>query len=270
MTDQGSEILKKAFGQESNPLTELQRQTARKACAFALVAFSNQWEGDWLNGWLKERNVELTQEQLDFAKNLREVFPEPEEVLPKTEFDSAYNGYRSLSSTPVGEIIPAFLKDENQTFENPDYQIATDLMKADPTGLAYLQHLLSNLEEKAIISSIEVKGKEEAVRTKIAGILAEANKVPDEPKLQKPLDDQDIQDSILNAFMATFGGDETQRQEFIKHARQSLREEIPMELDKHGQLLPSEALRVLGARLAFERWQTGVNVYLNRWGTQVR
>lgn len=268
MTDSGSEILRQAFGQEHTPLTEQQRQTARNACAFALVAFSRQWDGEWLSDWLKQRNVDLTPEQLEFAKNLREVFPEPDEVLPKTEFNSAYLGYSYLSSTPIGEIIPGLLGDENQTFVGPDYEIAPDLMKEDPTGLAYLQRLLSNLEEKATISGEQLKDKEDEVRSKIAGILAAAKEVPDEPKPQKPLDDQDIQDTILNIFMSTFGGNKTQRQEFIEKSREALRQEAPMELDEHGQVLPSDTLEVLGARLAFERWQTGVNAYMKRWGTQ--
>lgn len=267
MTDQGSEILKQVLEEEHTPLPEQQKEFARKACAFALVAFSSQWEGDWLNNWFKERNVELTQEQLDFANSLREVFPEPDEVLPKTEFDSAYSGYYYLSSTPIGELIPALLEDENKTFgPNPDYEIATELLKDDPTGVVYLQRLLSNLEEKATIRNIELRGKESEVRAKIVGILAAAKEVPDEPKPQKHLDDQTVHDAVLDAFMATFGGNKTQRQEFIENAREKLREETPMEFGENGRVLPSDTLKVLGARLAFDRWQTAVNVYMNRWG----
>lgn len=271
MSDKGSELLKQALGEEQTPLSEQQRETARKACAFAMVAFSSQWEGEWLNEWLEKRNVPLTQEQLGFAKSLRDVFPEPDEVLPKTEFDSAYSGYYHLSSTPIGELIPTLLGDENKTFgPNPDYEIATELFKEDPTGIAYLQRLLSNIEEKATISSIELKGKEDDVRTKIAAILAAAKDVPDEPKPQKPLDDRTVNDAVLDAFMATFGGNRTQREEFIENARVALREETPMEIGENGKLLPTDSLKVLGARLAFDRWQTGVNAYMNRWGNQTQ
>lgn len=263
--DQGSEILKRAFSQERPPLTESQRQTARKACAFALVAFSSQWEGEWLIDWLKQRNVELTPKQIAFATNLRQVFPEPDEVLPVTEFNSAEIGYYNLAATPIGEIIPSLLKHPDKAHFG-EYEMATNLMKEDPTGIAYLQRLLSDMEEKATVNGIGLK--EDEVRAKIAGILAAAQDVPDEPKPQKPLDDWDVSDSVLNAFMSTFGGNKTQRQEFIEKSREALKQEAPMELDEKGQLLPSNVLEVMGARLAFDRWQTGVNAYLNRWGNQ--
>ncbi|MBI2315383.1 hypothetical protein HYU93_05015 [Candidatus Daviesbacteria bacterium] len=268
MTDQGSEILKQAFGSEHAPLTEEQRQTARQACAFALVAFSSQWEGEWLNDWLQQRNVALTPEQINFARNLREVFPEASEVLPESEFDSAYNGYRSLASTPIGEIIPGLLRDANKTHPNTPYEIATDLMREDPTGVSYLQRLLADLEEKSTINSSALWGRENEVRARIIDILKKAEEVPNEPKPQKPLDDQDTSDTILYAFMATFGGNKTQRDEFVEKSRDALREEAPLEFNKEGKLLSTDALFATGARLAFERWQTAVNVYMNRWGTQ--
>lgn len=117
---------------------------------------------------------------------------------------------------------------------------------------------------------MELQGREEDVRLKIVAIIAAAKDVPDEPRPQKPLDDRTISDSVIDAFMASFGGNKTQRQEFIESARDALRKETPMEIGEGGKLLPSDSLKVLGARLAFERWQTGVNAYMNRWGDQAQ
>ncbi|MBI1918977.1 hypothetical protein HYS29_00095 [Candidatus Microgenomates bacterium] len=259
--DPGSEILKRAFGEKSAPFTEQQRQTAKRAAMFAVLTFNPDIA-------LGERI--LTPEQIAFAKNFREVYPKPNDVLPKSEFNSAYAGYSRLVSTPMFELIPALIEDENTTFGGSrDFQVAPEKFRDDPTGVSYIKYMLQEIEEEASIGQVELEGKGDEVRTKIAAILYASRDIPDKPPEPKPLDDRTVADDILAALMKALGGNQTQREAFLSRARSVLHNEIPMEIGEDGEILSSAALRVLGARLAFEQYQLAVNIYMNRWGNNI-
>lgn len=258
MDDKSAEILKQALGDEQVSLTEDQRATAKKAAIFAVTTFSTSTRiGQGI----------LTEEQFDFAKNLQEVFPKPREVLPKSEFESAYSGYSGLVSTPMFELIPGLVKNENATFGGfHHFEVAPEKFREDPTGVSYIRYLLQEAEENSTISQMDLKGKEDEVKSKIAAILYASRDIPDEPPQPKPLDDRDVTDDIISALMSAFGANRNQRDNFINKARNALHNEIPMEIGEDGKILPSAALHVLGARLAFEQYQAAVKIFMNRWG----
>lgn len=263
MNDRAAEILGQVFQTEQTPLTEQQRQTARRACGFALVAFSNRWNDEKL----RQAGVELSQEQLAFAGNLREVFPQPQQVLPKSEFGSAYQGYMSMVAYPIHQAIPTFLANEHTNFENWSDADDVRLLTVDPTGVSFLRRLLGKKEEESALSVIELQGKEREVLDGIVRILMEAQEIPDQPKPHTPPDDQNTQEVIDSIIDSAFGGNKSQREQFIKKSRRELRKRLPMELDQGKNPVPTKVLEVMGARLAFERWQTAVNIYLKRWGS---
>lgn len=265
MPDEIKDLLEKSFGEKS-PLTETQRNTRRNAAAFALITFEESFAEEKRLG---EMHVNLTLEQIRFAKSFAEVFPKPEDVLLKSEFDSARAGYSELVATPMFEIIPALLANENREFSS-DYEIAAELFREDPSGVSYIQHLLNNAEDKATENkNMNLKEKEDEVRAKIAATLAAARDVSDKLPKEKPLDDQSMQDSIVLAILKAFGAQQNPRDAFITKKRHELHGEIPLEIMEGGKMLPTDALKVVGARLAFEHYQTAVNVYLNRWGNKI-
>lgn len=257
-------ILKRSFGEDS-PLTEAQKQGRRNAAAFALITFNDSFGTQQR---LDEMHVALTPDQIAFARSFADVFPKPQDVLPKSEFDSAQAGYSSLVSTPMLEIIPGLLADENHKFGG-DYEIATNFFQEDPSGTSYIQTLLTTAEDKATQNkNIDLKGKEDEVRAKIGAILAAARDVSVDIPQEKPLDDQSIQDSLIMAILRAFATQQNPRDAFITKNRYRLHEETPLEIMQDGKMYPTDALKVVGARLAFEHYQTAVNVYLNRWGNK--
>lgn len=264
MTDAGKDILERSFGEKA-PLTEMQRQSRRNAAAFALITFNNSFADSHK---LERMNVVLTPDQINFAKRFAEVFPKPKDVLPISEFNSAQKGYSSLVSTPMFEIIPGLLENENQKFGGA-YEIATELFKEDPSGISYVQSLLNKAEDKATENkNIDLKDKEEEIITKIAAIIGAAREMSDKPPEEKPLDDQSMHDSLLEVLLKSFDVQQNPRDAFISKKRHELHSDIPLEFMEGGKMLPTDALKVVGARLAFEKYKTAVNTYLNRWGNK--
>lgn len=243
----------------------MQKQSRRNAAAFALVTFNDVFaDGPRLD----RMKVVLTPDQIRFAKNFADVFPNPKDVLPKSEFNSAKKGYSSLVSTPMFEIIPGLLENENQKFGG-DYEIATKLFQEDPSGISYIQSLLNKAEDKATENkNIDLKDKEEEVISKIAATLAAARDISDKLPEEKPLDGQSMHDSLLEVLLKSFDVQQNPRDAFISKKRHELHSDIPLELMEGGKLVPTDALKVVGARLAFEKYQTAVNTYLNRWGNK--
>ena len=270
MNDQGSEILRTALGEEKAPLTEKQVETAKKSAIFAVISFNPDFaSGDWF----KKINPGLTQDQIDFAKRLHEVFPKPRDVLPKTEFNSALQGFSRLVATPMYEIIPSLVENKDEKFGGSENEELVARFRQDPTGVSSIRYLLQEMEEKATISQIELHGKEDEVKTKIAAILTVAKKIPDtqpEPKPENPSEDEAVANMLFNALVKAFGGPQNPRDAFVSTKRAELFGKLPMEFGEDHKILPADTLRVLGARLAFEHYQTAVNVYLNRWGNQTK
>lgn len=271
MTDKGLELLKNALGEENTPFTDQERQARKNAAAFAIGTFSDHFlaEPDRLN----EFGIHLTEEQIAFAKSFADIFPKPEDVLPKSEMNSARAGYSSLVSTPMFEIIPSLLKNPDNTALFGEYKIAVELMQEDPSGLSYIRHLLTEAEEKATISQIDLKDKEDDVKYKILAIVSAAKGLP-ETSPEKALEEIDLNDeeavtnALASALLKAFGGPQNPKEAFVSRKRQELHAELPMEIGPDGKILPTDTLRVLGARLAFEKYQAAVNLYLNRWGNQ--
>lgn len=262
MADEAKDILRKAFG-EPQPLTEAQKQTRRNAAAFAIITFSESF-GDKKR--LDEMHVNLTPEQLRFAKCFTDVFPKPEDVLPKSEFNSAMAGYSNFVGTPMYEIIPALLTNENQNFGG-NFKAAGDLFRQDPSGVSYLQSLLNDIEEKARHGkNTDIKSTEKEARLKIFQAMQKAEGLSDQIPEKKSTKSQSIQESIMLTFLEAFGSKQSPRDAFISESRDQIHKEIPLEFAEDKKMYSSDALIAEGARLAFEKYQTAVSIYLNRWG----
>jgi len=263
MADEAKDILEKSFGKEQ-PLTEPQKQIKRNAAAFAVATFSNTFRKPEN---LKKLNVSLTDEQIRFAENLANVFPKPEDVLPKSEFNSADSGFFHLSSTPIREIIPALLVNENEPFSG-DYETATKLFQEDPSGISYLEHILNQIQDKARHGkNVNLKEKEDEFKRKMVEMLDDSQMYSEEIPPGKPLDDQSMQEIMVKSILKAFSiNKRNPKESFLIKKRQSIHEEIPLEFTEDGKILPTDGLVVTGARLAFEHYQTAVNTYLNRWG----
>jgi len=264
MADEAKDILEKSFGKEQ-PLTEPQKQTRRNAAAFALATFSNIFRRKESLG---KMNVFLTDEQIKFTKNFADVFPKPENVLPESEFNSAKKGYDSLVATPMYEVIPASLSNNIVKFSK-EYGKAKQLLKKDPSGVLYIQSLLLEIEDKARHGkNVNLDLRAIEFKRSLTEMLEESEIYSDKIPPEKPLDDQSPQENLMKALLKAFsGGEKTPRDDFLVKKRHALHEEIPLEIDKQtGKAVATDKLMVMGAKLAFEHYQTAVNTYLNRWG----
>jgi hypothetical protein len=265
MADEARDILEKAFGKEE-PLTEVQKQTGRNAAAFAIATFNDGFRD---KSRLEKINVTLTDEQINFAKNLADVFPKPEDALPESEFNSARIGYSRLVATPMFEVIPASLDNRFPTYDmyGEENKIAKQLLQKDPSGVLYIQNLLTKVEDKERHSKFaNPEGKEAEFRAQITDMLDAAQIFTDEIPEKKPTD-QSIDKIAKIVFESFSGGPKSPRDKFITGERLNIHEEIPLEFCKpDGKVLSTDNLTAMGARLAFEHYQTAVNTYLNRWG----
>ena len=256
MDDKGNEILKRAFG-EDPPLTEEQKQIRRNAAAFAIISF-HQTLGD---EQLRKMRVTLTPNEISLAKSFADNFPGVIQTLPASELNSAQRGFGEI--IVIIEIMTALLEDEDRKITGK-YEIAQQLFKQDPSGLSFAQYLLNQAEDRATQNrNIDLEGKGDEFRAKEAAIMGAAKDVPDE---QDPdFYNQQIEDVSLgkNPFVI-LDSSQTKRKAFIAKNKERLREEIPMEKDAEGKLVPSDKLKLAGARLAFGHYKTAVEEYY-RW-----
>jgi hypothetical protein len=268
MADEARNILERAFGQEK-PLTEQERSIRRNAAAFALATFNDNFRD---KSRLQRLNVTLTDEQINFAKNFSEVFPRPEDALPESEFNSARNGYDYLVSTPMNEIIPASLDNSISAYDSEKSTAEhKQLLKKDPSGVLYIQSLLARIEDKERHGNFaNLQGKEAEFRAKITKMFDQAQIFSDEISEKKPTENQSIEQSLAERVLNVFsGGQKSPRDKFLIGERQNIHGEIPLEFCKpDGKVMPTDSLTAMGARLAFEHYQTAVNTYLNRWGNK--
>lgn len=255
-------MLEKSFGKE-RPLTEPQRQIRRNSAAFALITFNEDFGK---KASLDRMHVSLTDEQIRFAKDFADVFPKSEDVLPISEFSSANQGYSDLVGTPMLEIIPLLLADQNHEFYG-NYKDAGSFFREDPSGISYLQSLLNKAEEQARQGkNLDLKAKEEEVRAKLAGIVAAAEEIPELPKQEELSKDQPYDDALTETMLKIFKTKKSPQEEFFFKKRYKLHSEVPLEMMEDRSMSPTSGLIAMGARLAFEKYQTAVNTYMNRWG----
>lgn len=276
MADEVKDLLERSFGKDQ-PLTEEQKQNRRNSAVFALLTF-NQLLGD---NDFKEMHVVLTPEQIGFAESFSEVFPSAIANLPGSELNSAKKGFMDFITT-ISDLLPALLTGKKLEFDgdaivnwiplsrkkylDTEYEIASRLFEEDPSTVSYAQHLLNRFEDKATENkNIELEGKKDEFRAKKAAILAKARDIPNEtdPDLYK----QQLKD-VISGKRSFVNTNQTPREVFIHDNYVRLNKEIPLEADEHGKLIPSDGLRLVGARLAFQHYQTAVNTYLKRWGDQ--
>jgi hypothetical protein len=266
MADEAKDILKQALGKEEKPLNEQEKQVHRNAAAFALSTFSESFRKN-VNTTYSGR-VNLTEEQIKFAENLANVFPKPEDILPKSEFNSAMKGYLELVATPVFEIIPASLTNSVVNFGKQRMD-ARRYLEKDPSGVLYLQKVLMEMEEKARHGkNIGIEKKEDEFKNKMKEMTDESENYSDEISPEKLPENLSIEEGIAKISVnALSGGKISPRSKFIQEKRYEIHNEIPLEMEEEaGKPLATDKLKAMGAGFAFDQYQKAVNIYLNRWG----
>jgi len=265
MADEAKDILNQAPGKEEKPLTEQERQIKRNAAAFALATFSKSFRKNVNTTY--DGRVNLTEEQIKFAENLVDVFPKPEDILPKSELNSAFEGYSGLVATPMYEIIPASLTNSTPDFGKQLIN-ARQLLIKDPSGVLYLQTILMDMEEKARHGkNIGIEDREKEFKNKMAEMVDESQIYSDEVRPEKLPENLPIEGKIARSSTNALSGKISPKDKFIREKRFQIHDAIPLEMDKQtGKPLATDKLKAMGAKLAFGQYQEAVNIYLDRWG----